>query len=67
MVRGEGRVERASVSLPDLPLFFFTSHLEKLDDLGDRARHALNVQLRRLGNVVDLCGQGVGREGASAR
>lgn len=22
MVRGEGRVERASVSLPDLPLFF---------------------------------------------
>jgi hypothetical protein len=30
MVRGEGRVGRASVSLPDLPPFFFSLTLKNL-------------------------------------
>ena len=30
------------------------SHLVKLDDLGHCARHALDVKLRRLGDMVDL-------------
>ena len=60
----EGQVEaRSPISFFFFFFFFFFPHLEKLDDIGDRARHALNVQLRRLGDVVDLHAWRRGKDG----